>query len=70
MLRTITWDLEFGRAVGDIPHLNQKCKLCLDTSVNYVVGQDTSQRTNFMYYFGLCLNQSLQHLDELIDVLR
>ena len=35
-----------------------------------VGGSSPSQRTNFMYYFGLCLNQSLQHLDELIDVLR
>ena len=37
----ITWDWELGRGLCDIP----KCQPCLDTSVNYVVEQDTSAPT-------------------------
>lgn len=37
----MTWDLELGRdEVGVL-----KCQLCRDTSVNYVVEQDTFGRT-------------------------
>lgn len=41
----ITWDLELGRGLDDIPYLNQECHLCLDTSVTYVMEQDTVARS-------------------------
>jgi len=37
----MTWERALGRGLCNIP----KCQLCLSTSVNYVVLQDTFKRT-------------------------